>query len=175
MAVGLLDRPEIGEDPQRILAGTGGKEAAGGLDEVARPDQVIAAEVLVALAEAPRDRQAGDRRPREIERPVSGEHGRAHAIGVETGWRCAVERLELLLPRPPAGDIFPLGRVEAGHHAGDRIVGGLRRGWREPQCKQGRRVARRKSDLAGQRHIAVFGALIGGFQPAGIVELPPAV
>ena len=65
VAVGLLDGAQIGEDRQRVVGGAGGEEAARGLDQVARPDQMVAAEVVVALAEAPGDRQAGDRRARE--------------------------------------------------------------------------------------------------------------
>ena len=65
MAVRLLGRLQVMNDTARLLLGADGQSAAGDLDEVARPDEVIAAEILVALGEAPRNRQAGDVAARE--------------------------------------------------------------------------------------------------------------
>jgi hypothetical protein len=47
-------------DPPRLALRSGGKLAASDFDEVTRPDEVIAAEILITFDEAPRHRQAGD-------------------------------------------------------------------------------------------------------------------
>ena len=55
VAVRLLHRGEIGQHGLGLLRRAGGEEAARRLDEIARPDEMIAAEILVALVEAPGD------------------------------------------------------------------------------------------------------------------------
>ena len=136
MAVGLLDGAEIGQYLQRVGGRTGGQKAACRLDQVARPHQMIAAEVLVAFAETPWDRQACDGRSRKAERAVRGKNGRADAIGIRSGLGLAIERQQLLLPVAPAGDIRRCGSVEAGRQAGARIVGGFLRARTEGQREQ---------------------------------------
>jgi hypothetical protein len=42
------------ENPPSVLVCASGEQAASRLDQVARPHQLVAAEVVVALAEAPR-------------------------------------------------------------------------------------------------------------------------
>ena len=60
MAVGFLGHLQVSQHAPDLLVRAHRDEAAGGLDEVAGPHQVIAAQVVVGLGEAPRDRQAGD-------------------------------------------------------------------------------------------------------------------
>ena len=60
-----------------VVKRAGRNEAAGRLDEVARPHEVIAAEVVVALLESPRDREAGDQAAAEVFRLVHSENGGA--------------------------------------------------------------------------------------------------
>ncbi len=59
VAVGLLRDAEVEQDAPRVLVLPDGEQAADRLDHVARPDEVIA-QVAVAVANAPRDGQAGD-------------------------------------------------------------------------------------------------------------------
>src|SRR5208337_5213833 len=51
---------EIAQDARRVRNRSGSQQRSGGFDQIARPDQMVSAEVLVALAEAPRNREAGD-------------------------------------------------------------------------------------------------------------------
>ena len=60
MAVRFLRHLQVSQHAPDLLVRTHRDEATGGLDEVARPHQVVAAQVVVGLGEAPRDRQAGD-------------------------------------------------------------------------------------------------------------------
>src|SRR6185436_5103283 len=76
MAISLLDRAEIPQYLQCVGGSTGGQKAACRLDQVTRPHQMIAAEVLVAFTETPWDRQACDGRSRKAERAVCGQNGR---------------------------------------------------------------------------------------------------
>ncbi len=57
VAVRLLRRDEVGEGAPGRGRGAQGDERPGRFDEIARPDQVVAAQVVASVA--PRDRQAG--------------------------------------------------------------------------------------------------------------------
>ena len=135
MSVALLDGAQIGEDFERFMAGPRRQEAARRFDEVARPDEVISAEIVVSLVEPPGDGQAGDDRPGKGGGAVGGENGGADAIDVPPACGDPVERLQAALPGPPAGYIG-LGRgVEAGHQTGERVVACLIRPAGEPKRK----------------------------------------
>ena len=110
MAVGLLDRAEIGEYLQGVGAGARGQKAAGCLDQVARPHQMIPAKVFVAFAETPWDRQACDSRARKAKRAVRGQNRRTDTIGIQPRLGRAIERKQVLLPVAPARDSKSLQR-----------------------------------------------------------------
>src|SRR5581483_7669952 len=59
-AIGMLGAGEIDERAQRCLRAAAGEQRARGLNHVARPDQVIAAEVVVGLGGPPWDGGGGD-------------------------------------------------------------------------------------------------------------------
>ena len=59
-----------------------GEQGARGFAEIAGPDEMIAAHIVVALAEAPRNRQAGDEASRERRRLMDAKDVGAHAIDV---------------------------------------------------------------------------------------------
>jgi hypothetical protein len=44
-----LRRAEVFENPPRLVHRAEGKKPAGGFDQIARPDEVVPAEILVAL------------------------------------------------------------------------------------------------------------------------------
>ncbi len=80
--VGFLRDREVAKHPLDVVARTGGEQAARALDEITRPHEVIAAEVAVALGEAPRDREAGDDAAGESLRLVRTQDGGGHAVQV---------------------------------------------------------------------------------------------
>ena len=60
MAVRFLCHLEVSQHAPDVLVRAHRDEATGGLHEVSRPHQVVAAQVVVGLGEAPWDRQAGN-------------------------------------------------------------------------------------------------------------------
>jgi len=87
VAVGLLDRPAVAQDRLGLGHRPGGEEAARGLDQVARPDQVVAAEILVALVEAQGIDRLAITAPGNSNRLVAGQDGGAGAVGAGRGSR----------------------------------------------------------------------------------------
>ena len=66
VAIGLLRDLQEAQDPPGVVVGAGRQETAGGLCEIARPDEVITAQVVVALGETPWDREAGNHAAAEV-------------------------------------------------------------------------------------------------------------
>ena len=60
VAGGFLRGFEIAQHADGVADGAGGQQRSGGFDQIARPDQVIAAEVFVAFVESPGNGEAGD-------------------------------------------------------------------------------------------------------------------
>ena len=81
-AVVLLHRTQVAHHAQHLVVCAAGEEGARGLRQVARPDQMVAAQVVVALAAAPGDRQAGDQAARERRAFVAAQHRGADAVDV---------------------------------------------------------------------------------------------
>ena len=82
----LLDAAQPDERAQRRVPLSGGEQRRGALHEVARPDEVIAADFIVASRLAPRNRQRRDHRTleklvfvREQDAPAEPRH--ASAVG----------------------------------------------------------------------------------------------
>ena len=129
--------------------------------KVAEPNEMVAAQILVALVEPPRNRQAGDGRPREGRSLVRCQHRGADPIAVQVGRsRRAIERQQLLLPSPPALDVATACRLEPVLQARQRAMSGLFRAAAEPEREQGTAAVGRKVDFAAQCDIAVLGAAI---------------
>ena len=82
MSIRLLYRHDISESRFGPVDSARRKERARGLDEVARPHEMIAAQILISLVEAPRYRQAGDYRSREGSVLMRCQHRGADAIAV---------------------------------------------------------------------------------------------
>ncbi len=105
-AGGLLQLAQIIEDRQRRFRVARGQKAAGRLDQVARPHEMVAAKIVIAFRIAPGDRQAGNRGAGPVRGPVGRKHRRRDAIGVDPVFRLAIERDQTVLPLPPAGYEF---------------------------------------------------------------------
>ena len=81
-SVSLLGRPQITKDLADLAMRAAREQRARGFAEIAGPDEMIAPHVVVALAEAPRNRQAGDEASRERRRLMDAKDVGAHAIDV---------------------------------------------------------------------------------------------
>ena len=135
-AIVLLDRAQVAHHAQHLVVRAAGEEGAGGLRQVARPHQVVAAQVIVALAAAPGDRQAGDQAAGEGRAFMAAQHRGADAIDV-VPVHLAVERAKLRLPGAPAGGVFLRLALERRLQAGAHAERGLGRAAAEPQRRGG--------------------------------------
>ena len=113
-AVSLLHGREVGQNHSRRQAHSGGDQSSRRLHQIARPDQMITAEVVIALREAPGDRQAGYDAAGERQRLVRQHDGDAGPIAVANigrGWRD--QRRGLFECASPAPDVIVAGAGEA--------------------------------------------------------------
>ena len=103
MSIGLLNSCEIFQHRFGVFAVASSKESSGNFYEIAGPDQMIAAEIVIALGKAPRYRQACDDGARSLV-AMRCEDRRADAVAIEP---CpivvSVERRQAPLPVPPSG------------------------------------------------------------------------
>ncbi len=152
----------------------GGEEGRRGLHEVARPDEVVAAPIVVAAGAAPRDRQRGDERPGEALVLVAEQHAEAR---VQEGPAVAAEPAEGA--ESQAGALPLLDELSAGRdvRAGERLEQHARRVRKAPAERQreGERLLGGDRELADQRYVAVGRRveLPGHLQVLG--EVGPAV
>src|SRR6267154_5753620 len=109
------------QHPQRFVVRPCCQQSAGVLDQVARPYQVIAAEIFVSFIKTPRDGKAGDDSAEEILRFVSAKNRDAGAIQIFLT-RLLVESLQRLLTVLPLQDIIFAGRfIGAEQGRGDLL------------------------------------------------------
>ena len=156
MTVGLLRRLEPAQHPPGVGKRAAGRQAAGGLDEIARPDEVIAAEILVALVEPPGDRQAGDHAAGKRARLMAAQHRGADAIGVVgVAGIGGVEAQQPVLPGAPPRDILRHRRGKAVIEAAPGAMRRLARAPAESQRQQELAAAGGEINLGGERDIAV--------------------
>ena len=80
IAVGLLNACQPDQRAQRCGALSCREQRGGALHQVARPDQMIAADLVVALDLAPRDAQRGDYRALEKLVLMREQHAAAESI-----------------------------------------------------------------------------------------------
>ncbi len=82
VAVRFLRRFQIAQHAHRVGDRSGGQQRARGFDQIARPDQVVSAEILVAFVESPRNREAGDDAAQKIFRLVGAQDRGRSAIKI---------------------------------------------------------------------------------------------
>ena len=138
---GFLRDLQVPQHASDVLVRADGDEAAGGLDEIARPHQVIAAQVVVALGEAPRDRQAGDDAAFHALRFVRPQHRRAELIQRRSRVRRDAA-FEPLRATPATADVLGLRRVEVLEQADERVLTGFHRGRTEAERQHEHAVRR---------------------------------
>ena len=150
-----------------------GQKRSARLAEVARPDQMVAAHVVVALAESPRDRKAGDEAAGKVRILVAAQDGRADAIEIVAA-RAPLERAQAGLPGPPAGGVIVEDRFERRLERGPGVIARL--GRRPPEAEgENRGAVRSLRQLGGERDVAVGRGVVLLGQPAIARKLLPAV
>ena len=74
VAGGFLCGFEVAQHADRVGDGAGGQQCSGGFHQIARPDQMVAAQIFVAFVESPGNREAGDDAAEKILRLVRAQH-----------------------------------------------------------------------------------------------------
>src|SRR6185312_2282558 len=160
MPVGFLDRHEIAQDAFSGVCRTGREQPAGNLDEIAWPNQMVAAKIVIALGRAPRNRQTCDDCAGRRFSMRRHDH-RADAIAIKA---LLVARLiewqERLLPLSPAGSKIRQRRTCTALKAYQGPERCLLSMCTEADREQRSPATGGQVDGARQCDIAVFGALI---------------
>ena len=140
MAVGFLCDLEVSQHAPDMLVRAHRDKAAGGLHEVSGPHQVIAAQVVVRLREAPRDRQAGDD---PAFHPFGFVRAQHRGTGVIQRASCLrwYAAFELRVPGLPGSDVLLLCAVEVFEQADERVLPGFHRRRAETKRHHKRAVA----------------------------------
>src|SRR5664279_479996 len=100
---------------------SGSQKAACRFHHVARPDEMITAQIIVAFIESPRNAEAGDDTARLSFGLVGPQYGEADPFkGARTG-STLLQRSALLHPFLPAGDIVVLRLLKTVAKASDSI------------------------------------------------------
>ncbi|MNK90870.1 hypothetical protein D3C87_1109390 [compost metagenome] len=156
----LLYLTKIIEDRQRLVVIAGRQKSAGRFHQIARPDQVITTEIVIALRCSPRDRQACNNSARSVGGTMCGEHCCRHPIGIDAVMRIAVERFQPVLPVAPVGNVGLVRPFKAMLQTinGRRSRFIFRLAKAERQCC--RAIDITEVDLTCQRDISVIGSLV---------------
>ncbi len=134
---------------------------------------MIAPHVVVALAEAPRNRQAGDEASWERRRLMDAKDVGAHAIDV-LAMSMPLHGAQGRLPGAPAGRIVIHDRLERAHARCPRVIGGFRGGAAKTD-RQNRGPVGSHGELGGQGDVAVGRGVVLVDQTPMIAKLPPSV
>ena len=167
-----MRRPEVAQDAAHPRFIPAGQKCAGRLAEVARPDQMVASEIVVALAESPWNREAGDDAAGERRRLVAVQDGRADAIHVVSA-RPPLQRAQLSLPCAPSRGVIVEDCFERRLQGLPRVKGGF--GGREAEAERKMREAVHAGrQLCRQSDVAVGGSVVL-HEPAIVIEQLPSV
>ncbi len=166
----LLRGLQVGEHVAGIPVGPDGQQGGRRLDEVARPDQVVAAQVAVALGGTPGDRQAGDQAALEGLRLVGAQHAGRHPVGVLGAFRAgtAVEVPERRLPGLPFGHVAGFRGRKTVHQAAARPKSRIE-GVAPERHGQHHLAVLAEIEFAAERHVAVGGPVVQCLED----EIPP--
>src|ERR1700675_1161706 len=159
---------------ESVAVGARCQQSAGALDQIARPDKVITAEILVALVEAPGNGEAGDDAAEEVLGLV-GTYNR-HAGPVQIFFpRLLVELLQCPLPVLPVQDvIFAGGRIRS-EQGREGLLPGFRPDSSKAECEDELAFAGGQANFSGQRDVSVFRAVILPGHLEMLREILPAV
>src|SRR5438876_433821 len=155
--------------------GAGSQQGARGLDQIAGPDEVIAADVVVALGKTPGDGEARDDATPKPLGLVGAQGRRADPVEVARTLRPCVEREQRLLPAPPAVEVLVTGRLKVAAQTCQRLVAGFERGCAEPEGQQKRAAGDLEVHLGGKGSVAVLSPRVLPGHPPVRGEVLPAV
>ena len=165
--VRLLSDFQIAQDAQRVGFGAGSQQTKRGFHQVARPDQMVSAQIFIALVESPGNRKAGDYASQKILGLVRAHHGHAGAIEIDFT-AGLIEFQQAVLPILPMPDVVLAQFVVRLEQTGPRLLSGFGPDAAETQRQGELAVAGSQVDLAGKGDVSVFSA---GVVPGHLVVL----
>ena len=174
MAVGFLGDGQVAQHPQAFLPGARGQQAAGALHEIPGPDQVVAAQVPVALGEAPGDGEAGDDPAGNVRGLVGAQDGGGGAVQVARRGQRAPQGQQAGLPGFPAAAVGR-GRLVEVPEAHGGAMGRFAEGSPEPQGQDEAPARGHQIDFPGEGDVAVLRPVVLPRQPLVQVQVGPAV
>src|SRR3954453_22622489 len=164
MSVAFLCRLEIVENRFGAGFATRREQPARCLNEVAGPNQMIPAEIVVSLRRTPGDGEAGDNSAGRIV-AMAGQNGGAHAITIQTVVIAGlIEGHKGLLPFLPLGTIALQHPGKSPLQAQKRSQRGRFRKDAKPDCQDGASAAGAEIKRARECDVALFGTVKLWFQ-----------
>src|SRR5580693_5053061 len=141
----LLCDLEIAKHSDGVCHRASSQQSASGLYQVARPDQVITAQILVAFVESPGDGEAGDDAAEKILGLMRAQNGSRGAIEIVLAfWVVKIE--QSVLPVLPMDHVMLAQVVILLEQAGTRLLPGLAPNATEAEGQDEFSAARREVD-----------------------------
>src|SRR5207253_7432685 len=155
MTVLLLGRHEVEESLSRVFSVSGGDEPSGCLRQVPRPDQVVSAQVVVALGETPWNRETGDHCARVGFFLVRSEDCIAYAVEVEARLVGLPKIHALRLDLFPSINKRPLDPIEVLQQGIPGLLSRLVRRSSERNSGYPLAIIARQVEFCGQSNVSV--------------------
>ena len=159
MPVGFLRGLKVAKHSDGLASGAGGQQCSRSLDQVARPHQVITAEIFVAFVESPGNRKAGDDPAEKVLGLVRAQHARRRAVKIVFAFRF-VELEQRALPVFPVEDIMLAKLSVIFEQAGAHLLSCLRRLRAKTQRQHELSLAGGEVNFSGAGQVAIFCALV---------------
>src|SRR5438132_12058130 len=155
MTILLLGRHEVEESLSRVFSVSGGDEPSGCLRQVPRPDQVVSAQVVVALGETPWYGEASDYRPWVGFFFVCPEDCIAYAVEVEARLVGLSKIHALRLDLFPSINKRPLDPIEVLQQGIPGLLSHLVRRSSESNSGYTLAIIARQVEFCGQSNVSV--------------------
>ena len=135
------------------------QQPTGALDQIAWPDKVVAAEILVAFVEAPGNREAGDDSTEKVLGFVHAEYRRTDPVQVFFP-RFLIQVLQCPLPVLPVKDVILAGHFIGSEQGREGLLAGFRPDSAKAEGEDELAVAGGQVNLSGQRDVSVLRAVV---------------
>ena len=174
VSLGLLRGFEVSQHADGVICRARSQQCARTLDQIARPDQVIPAEIFVAFVESPGNREASDDASEKILGLVSAQDSCRGAIQIVLA-QGGVEFEELGLPVTPLRDVVLADFVVILKESRAGLLAGLSPDPTESESEDELAVAGSEVDLASEGDVAVFRARVFPLHLEVLGKILPAV
>ena len=125
VSIGFLRGLEVMQHAESVVVSARCQQSASALDQIARPNEMVAAQVLVAFVEAPGDGEAGDDSTQEIFGFVGAQNRHAGPVQILMP-RLLVEFLQGLLPVLPVEHVIFARRFVRSEQGRESLLSGFR-------------------------------------------------